>query len=135
MGFAESAIHQCFVCLYLASDNIYCIQFYRTYVVYAAARKTSGQLFSTIVALQSINVVYLISPECDRRVFARTSSKIPGSPPTLQNGINTAAFPLFEEPGELSALLDRSGVCFSAFRSTFNVEGVKGLVKDIMTLE
>ena len=53
----------------------------------------------------------------------------------MQNGINTAAFPLFEEPGELSALLDRSGVCFSAFRSTFNVEGVKGLVKDIMTLE
>lgn len=88
-----------------------------------------------MVALQPIDVVYLISPEWDRKVLARTSSKIPGSPPTLQNGINTAAFPLFEEPGESSALLDRSGVCFSAFLSTLNVEGVKGLVKDIITRE
>lgn len=38
-----------------------------------------------------VDATYLTSPECDRIVFARTCSRIPGTPPTLQNGMRTAA--------------------------------------------
>ena len=74
---------------------------------------------------------HLISPEWDRSVFARTSRRMPGSPPTLQNGIRTAAFRRFDAPGWLRALFETSGMGWSTVLSVLRVVGVKGFVREM----
>lgn len=59
---------------------------------------------------------------------------MPGSPPTLQKGMRTAAFRLLEGPGRLRALMGRSETCLRAHLRVLSVDKVSGFVKDTIAL-
>lgn len=79
---------------------------------------------------------HLISPEWDLRALDLTSSRIPGSPATLQNGINTAAFLVGGTSGVRPCFPFFEGSeALRAFRRIFRVLGVNGLDKDIKVVD